>query len=293
MEKVKNMLTPTKELLQHAERGGYALGAFNVYNLEGVKAVIAAAVAESSPVMLQLHPSALKYGGSGLVALCLAEARSAPVPAAVHLDHSASHQAIRAALEAGVSSVMADGSHLSYSKNQNFTREMSTLAHTYQSGVEAELGRLSGTEDGFNVPEYEARLTDPDQAAKFVAETGVDALAVCIGNVHGKYPGPPRLDFERLARIHQRVSVPLVLHGASGLPDDLIDRSIELGIRKFNVNTEIRTAYLESLRTSLAGFQKVDLLDVIQAAVAAMQTVIAKKLHLFGSAGQAAQEHES
>lgn len=282
------MLTPTKELLQRAERGGYALGAFNVYNLEGVKAVIAAAVAERSPVMLQLHPSALEYGGSGLVVLCLAEARSAPVPAAVHLDHSASHQAIRAALEAGVSSVMADGSHLSYSNNKAFTREMSALAHSHQAGVEAELGRLSGTEDGLSVPEYEARLTDPDQATEFVAETGVDALAVCIGNVHGKYPGPPRLDFDRLARIHQRVSVPLVLHGASGLPDDLVYRSIKLGIRKFNVNTEVRTAFLESLRASLAGSQKVDLLDVIQTAVAAMQAVIAEKLRLFGSAGQAA-----
>lgn len=284
------MLIPTQELLQRAERGGYALGAFNVYNLEGVKAVIAAAVAEDSPVMLQLHPSALEYGGSGLVALCLAEARNASVPAAVHLDHSASPHAIRAALEAGLSSVMADGSHLSYPENQAFTREMSDLAQAHQAGVEAELGRLSGTEDGLSVPEYEARLTDPEQAAEFVLQTGIDALAVCIGNVHGKYPGPPRLDFDRLARIHQRVAVPLVMHGASGLPEDMIVRSIELGIRKFNVNTEVRTAYLDSLRHSLSGSRKVDLLDVMQAAVAAMQAVVAEKLRLFGSAGRAAQE---
>ena len=138
---------------------------------------------------------------------------------AVHLDHSTSADDIRAALAAGITSIMADGSHLPYADNIAFTREMAALAKARGGAVEAELGRISGTEDGLTVAEFEARFTDPDQAADFVAQTGIQALAVCIGNVHGRYPGQPRLDFERLAAIREAVSTPLVLHGASGLPE--------------------------------------------------------------------------
>jgi len=205
-------------LLRAANEGHYAVGAFNVYNLEGVLAVIRAAAAARSPAMLQVHPAALHHGGPPLLALCLAAAREASVPVAVHLDHASSAADIRTALAAGVPSVMADGAHLPYEANVAFTREMVALAREHGAGVEAELGRLSGTEDGLTVPEYEARLTDPAQAAAFVAATGVDALAVCIGNVHGRYRRAPVLDWERLAAIKAAVPVPLVLHGASGLP---------------------------------------------------------------------------
>ncbi len=281
------MLAPTVELLAAAEAGGYALGAFNVYNLEGVQAVAAAAEATRSPALLQIHPEALAHGGSPLVALCLEAARAATVPLAVHLDHSTSAGAIRAALAAGVSSVMADGSHLEYAANVAFTREMTALAHAQNAAVEAELGRLSGTEDGLTVADRDARMTDPDQAAGFVAETGIDALAVCIGNVHGPYPGEPRLDFDRLAAIRARVSVPLVLHGTSGLPDALIRRAVALGVRKFNVNTEVRRAYLDAIGAHLAAQPSADLLEVMARAIAAMQTVIKSKLALFGSTNQA------
>jgi tagatose 1,6-diphosphate aldolase GatY/KbaY len=145
---------------------------------------------------------------------------------------------------------------------------------------------LTGTEDGLTVPEYEARLTDPDQAADFVAHTGVDALAVCIGNIHGHYRGEPRLDFDRLAAIRQAVPVPLVLHGASGLPEAMVSRAIELGVCKFNVNTEVRAAYLHALRERLAAPKPSDLLDLMQAAVAAMQPIVSEKLHMFGSVGK-------
>jgi tagatose 1,6-diphosphate aldolase GatY/KbaY len=275
------MLASTTTLLRAAEDGDYALGAFNVYNLEGVRAVVGAAEAERSPAMLQIHPGALTHGGTLLIALCLAAAREASVPVAVHLDHSSSPDAIRAALACGVSSIMADGSHLAYPANVAFTCEMAALAHARGATVEAELGRLSGTEDGLTVAEYQAKLTDPDQAADFVAQTGVDALAVCIGNVHGRYPGEPRLDFERLAAIRRAVAAPLVLHGASGLPESLIDRAITLGVRKFNVNTEVREAYLDALRAALQA--PADLPDLIGGAVAAMQAVVVAKLRLFGS----------
>jgi tagatose 1,6-diphosphate aldolase GatY/KbaY len=279
------MLVATAELLHAARAGGYAVGAFNVYNLEGVKAVVAAAATEQSPAILQIHPQALGYGGPALVASCVAAAREAETPLAVHLDHSSEALAIRQALAGGVSSVMADGSHLSYEQNVAFTREMTELAHTAGAAVEAELGRIGGTEDGLTVAAREARLTDPHQAADFVAATGADALAVCIGNVHGRYHGEPQLDFQRLEMIGREVTVPLVLHGTSGLPDQMIRRAVSLGVTKFNVNTEIRDAYLDALRLCLGDGAAVELLPVMAAAVAAMQAVIAEKLRVFGSSG--------
>ncbi len=281
------MITTTQALLRLAQAGGYAIGAFNVYNLEGVKAVIGAAESECSPVMLQIHPGALKYGGPPLVALCLSAAERARVPVAVHLDHSSSPKAISEALDAGLPSVMADGSHLSYAENVSFTREMAELAHARGAAVEAELGRISGTEDGLTVAEFEARFTDPRQAADFVAQTGVDALAVCIGNVHGKYHREPDLDFPRLAAVRAAVDVPLVLHGASGLPEHMVRESIALGITKINVNTELRDAFIGALRDRLAQAGSPDLVELLDGGVAAMQAVVAEKLRQFGSSGRA------
>ncbi len=281
------MLVATSILLTAARTASYAIGAFNVYNLEGAKAVLAAAEAAGSPVMLQIHPKALEMGGPPLVALCLKTAEVAKVPAAVHLDHCTDAETIREALDDGISSVMADGSHLSYNDNIEFTDRMNRLAQRYGRIVEAELGRLSGTEDGLTVADYEARLTDPNQAAHFVTETRIDALAVCIGNVHGTYRTPPNLDFERLEQIGRRVSVPLVLHGTSGLPDDMVRRSIELGICKFNVNTELREAYVGAVGSYLEDASKPELTDLMAAATMAMQKAVAAKLVLFGSVGKA------
>lgn len=280
------MLTSTIELLETAHRNAYAIGAFNIYNLEGVKAVINAAEALQSPAMLQLHPSALSYGKSPLVALCLEAANSSLVPISVHLDHSTSEKDIQAALAAGIKSIMADGSPLEYEKNLSFTREMTKLSHENGAVVEAEIGRISGTEDGLTVAEYEAKMTDPQQALEFVRETKVDTLAVTIGNVHGKYRGEPKLDFNRLAAIRRLVDIPLVLHGASGLPESMISKSIQLGVCKFNVNTEVREAYLEVLK-STHSLSSPDLLDVMEKSIAAMQSVVTDKLQLFGSCGKA------
>jgi tagatose 1,6-diphosphate aldolase GatY/KbaY len=221
------------------------------------------------------------------MALCLEAARTAAVPVAVHLDHSTSATDIRDALAAGMSSVMADGSHLPYADNVGFTRDMSAHAHAHHAAVEAELGRLSGTEDGLTIPEYEAKLTDPDQAVDFVQQTAIDALAVCIGNVHGRYRSAPNLDFDRLDAIHRAVAVPLVLHGASGLPQAMISQAIRHGVRKFNVNTEVREAYVDALRQALQMPQPPDLLVLMQHAEAAMQAVVADKLRLFGCTDKA------
>lgn len=281
------MLTSTQELLETARRNTYAIGAFNVYNLEGVKAVVNAAETSRSPAMLQLHPSALKYGKLPLIALCLEAANTATVPIAVHLDHSTSAKDIWLALEAGVRSIMADGSPMPYAENQQFTQEMTELAHRYGAVVEAEIGRISGTEDGLTIAEKEAKMTDPEQALEFVQRTRVDSLAVTIGNVHGEYKSPPRLDFERLYQIRRLLDIPLVLHGASGLPEAMISQSIQLGVCKFNVNTEVRQAYMQALQDEICGETVGDLLEVAEEAIAAMEAVITDKLYLFGSVGKA------
>ncbi|MBZ0300748.1 MAG: class II fructose-bisphosphate aldolase [Anaerolineae bacterium] len=280
-------LVNTADLIRAADRDGCALGGFNIYNLEGVRAVVAAAEATRSPVILQIHPAALRHGGRPLVALCLSAAQEASVPAAVHLDHSTELADIQVALEMGIPSVMADGSHLPYADNLAYIRQVTALAATMGASVEAELGRISGTEDGLSVADYEARMTDPDQAAAFVQQTNIDLLAVCIGNVHGVYRQPPRLDFDRLAAIDRAVAIPLVLHGASGLDDALIRQAIRCGVRKFNVNTEVRQAYLDTLKTALVTSPSVDLVPLMQQAQHAMQAVVAEKMALFGSAGRA------
>ena len=281
------MIASTRELLETARRNAYAIGAFNVYNLEGVKAVIVAAETNHSPAMLQLHPSALKYGQSMLVSMCLEAARSATGPISVHLDHSTSEDDIQNVLNAGVKSIMADGSPMEYAENLVFTRKMTELSHQHNAIVEAEIGRISGTEDGLTIAEKEAKMTDPDQAVEFVNETKVDVLAVTIGNVHGEYKSPPKLDFDRLAKIGRLIDIPLVLHGASGLPDWMIERSIQLGVCKFNVNTEVRQAYMQSLKDELCSKGPQDLLDITSSSIDAMEEVITGKLQLFGSANKA------
>ncbi|ANM60602.1 ketose-bisphosphate aldolase class-II family protein [Arabidopsis thaliana] len=215
----------TKELLLNAEKGGYAVGAFNVYNLEGIEAVVAAAEEENSPAILQVHPGAFKQGGIPLVSCCISAAEQARVPISVHFDHGTTKHELLEALELGLDSVMVDGSHLSFTENLSYTKSITELARSKNIMVEAELGRLSGTEDGLTVEDYEAKLTNVNQAQEFM-ETGIDALAVCIGNVHGKYPkSGPNLKLDLLKELHalsSKKGVFLVLHGASGLSENLI-----------------------------------------------------------------------
>ncbi|MBU1566924.1 MAG: class II fructose-bisphosphate aldolase family protein [Proteobacteria bacterium] len=278
------MLADTSILLQQASQYGYAVGAFNIYNLEGALAVVQAAEEMRSPVILQLLPKALEQGGRTLIAMCLALGQESTVEVAVHLDHCSSPEGIEFALAAGLTSIMADGSNLEYPENIRFTRDMVKKAGELGGTVEAELGRLSGEEDGLPVAQREAQMTNPDQAEDFVAKTGISALAVCIGNVHGRYLHPPQLDFNLLAAITNRVAIPLVLHGTSGLPDEMIQEAIRLGVCKFNVNTEIRSAYIRALTESFATSSSVELVPLMQAAIAAMKQPVQSKITLFCSA---------
>jgi tagatose 1,6-diphosphate aldolase GatY/KbaY len=283
----QTMLVPTEQLLHHARQDRYAVGAFNVYTLEAVRAVVSAAEESRSPAILQILPKALELGGTALIALCLDAARTAGVPLSVHLDHCSSADTIETALEAGISSIMADGSGLPYDRNLAFTRQMVDLALARGKSVEAELGRLSGSEDGMTVARRDACLTDPAQAEMFVGQSGVHALAVCIGNVHGAYHAPPQLDFKRLAAIADRVRIPLVLHGTSGLPDAMITRAVALGVCKFNVNTELRSALMDAGAAYFAEAGKPELVERMQVEISAIRHPVLSRIALFGSAGKA------
>src|SRR5579884_139756 len=276
------MLVKTIELVQEARSKKVAIGAFNTYNLELTRAIVAAAEKLSMPVILQLGVQAIKANGEPLAMATLAAGQAASVPVAVHLDHCSDIGLIEKCFRWGFSSALADGARLPFAENIVFTRHAVDLATRYGGGIEAELGYLAGTEDGVTVEEVEASLTNPAQTQEFIAETGAALLAVSIGNVHGYGPNPPPLDFARLAQIAARVGVPLVLHGASGISKEDIQHAIRLGIAKLNVNTEVRTAFLKAIASwgvrvgPEPDLRKKgqDLLDLMQEAISAAEGVV-------------------
>ena len=248
-------LVNSKELLLDAQKKHYAIGAFNVENMEMVQAVIAAAEAENAPVILQTTPSTLKYADTSLYfAMVNAVAEKASVPVVIHLDHGNSFELCEKAAKDGYTSLMIDGSKLALEENIQLSKRVAEMAKTYQvcPSVEAELGKLGGKEDDLVVKSGEDTCTDPVEAVRFVEESGIDSLAVAIGTAHGFYKGTPKLEFERLAEIRNNVSVPLVLHGSSGIPDEDIRKAISLGICKVNFATELRAAYTDAVKACIA-----------------------------------------
>ncbi|MDI3299420.1 MAG: class II fructose-1,6-bisphosphate aldolase [Bacillota bacterium] len=282
-------LVTSAELLQAADAGGYAVGAFNCNNLEILQAILAAAEAERSPVIVQTSQGALEYAGLPLLAAMIrAAAEEATVPVALHLDHGTDFATEVACLRAGYTSLMFDGSKLPYAENVAGTRRIVEIAHAVGVSVEAELGTIAGTEDLVSVSEQEALYTDPEQAEAFVRETGADALAVAVGTAHGVYRQAPHLDFARLEAIDRRVRVPLVLHGSSGVPDDQIREAIRRGVRKINIDTELRQAFSAALRGWLPEHPgEIDPRKILGPARQAMQAKVQEKMRLFGSAGRA------
>lgn len=248
-------LVTSKKMLTDAQKGGYAVGAFNAENMEMVLAIIEAATELNAPVMIQTTPSTVKYASLALYAANVrAAAEAAPVPVCVHLDHGNSYELAVGALEAGYTSVMIDGSHESFEDNIALTARVVAEAAKKGVPVEAELGTVGGKEDDL---EAEDGCTQPAEAAEFVRRTGVDSLAVAIGTAHGVYKSTPKLDVPRLAEIRKVVDVPLVLHGASGLTDDSIRDCVREGICKVNFATELRIAYTAGVREVLAADEKV------------------------------------
>ena len=305
------MLVTNKDLLIPARKKAYAVGAFNVNNLETVLAVAEAASEEKSPAIIAVTPSAIKYAGLPYLAkIARTAAESASVPLSLHLDHGENYETASKCIEAGFTSVMIDGSFLKFEENVAVTKRVVDFAHPKNVSVEAELGRLAGVEES-TVEEKKAVLTDPSVAKDFIERTGVDALAVAIGTSHGayKFKAEPKLDFERLQLIKDRVGIPLVLHGASsvpqwliekaskygaelagakGIPESHIKQAISLGIAKINIDTDLRLAFTATVREVLANSPKeFDPRKILGPAKEAMKEVIKGKMRLFGSSSKA------
>ena len=244
------MLVTTKEMLLKAQKGNYAVGAFNVENMEMVMAVIAAAEELNAPVIMQTTPSTVKYAGLDYyLANVATAAKNAKVPVAMHLDHGSSFSLAMQALRQGYTSIMIDGSHSVFEENIAITKSVVDACKPSNIPVEAELGKVGGKED--DLDGGDGGYTDPKEALEFVQKTGVNSLAVAIGTAHGVYKGEPKLDLDRLVEISKVVDVPLVLHGASGLSEEAVKESIKRGICKVNFATELRIAYTDGVKELL------------------------------------------
>ncbi|MFG6365072.1 ketose-bisphosphate aldolase [Schaedlerella sp.] len=280
-------LVTSEKMLADAQKGGYAVGAFNVENMEMVKAVIAAAEELHAPVMLQTTPSTIKYGTlETYYAIVAAEAKKAAVPVCLHLDHGSSFELAVQALKAGYTSVMIDGSHEDLEGNIAVSKRVADVAKACGIPVEAELGKVGGKEDDL---EAEADTnTDPAEAKEFVERTGVTSLAVAIGTAHGFYKGTPVLDKERVSEIRKVVSIPLVLHGASGLNDDEVRECVRRGICKVNFATELRAAYTAAGKKLIE--EKPDTFDPKKLGVVGMEAVkqlVMERMKVCGCDGKA------
>ncbi len=305
------MLVTNKDLMVPARKNGYAVPALNVQNLESLTAVAEAAVEEKSPVIFAITPSVIKYAGlQYIVSLAKTAASLSAVPISIHLDHGEDFETANKCVEAGFSSVMIDGSFLKYEDNIAVTKKVVAVAHKKGVSVEAELGKLAGVEER-SVEEKDAILTDPENAKEFVEKTGVDTLAIAIGTSHGayKFKSESKLDIDRLKIISQKVSIPLVLHGASSVPQSLIEKAtkygaqlgnakgipeteikkaIALGIAKVNVDTDLRLAFTGSVREALTNAPKeFDPRKILGPAKESMKQVAKSKMQLFGSSGKA------
>lgn len=248
-------LVSMKEMLNVAKDEKYAVGQFNVNNLEYAQAILQAAEEEKSPVILGVSEGAGRYMGGFKVVVAMVKALieeyGTTVPVAIHLDHGSSFEKCAQAIHAGFTSVMIDGSHLSLEENIALTKKVVELAHIHGVSVEAELGRIGGQEDDLNVEDAEAMYAIPSECEQLVRETNVDCFAPALGSVHGPYKGEPKLGFDRMEEIMNLTGVPLVLHGGTGIPLKDIQRAISLGTAKINVNTENQIMQTKKIREVL------------------------------------------
>ena len=279
--------TSTKKMLLDAQHGGYAVGAFNAENLEMVQAIVAAAEEARSPVIIQTTPSTLKYASpETFFGMVRAEAEHSPAEVALHLDHGDSFALCARCFRAGYSSVMIDGSKLPLDGNIALSRSVAEMCHADGIPVEAELGEVGGKED--STVSNGDHLTNPGDAERFVRETGVDSLAVGIGTAHGIYKTAPHLDIGRVAEIRAVVSIPLVLHGASGLTDQDVRDCVARGICKVNFATELRKAFTDACRKVAEEDPKAfDPKVFCKAGMAAVKALVMGRMKVCGCAGKA------
>ena len=279
----------TKEMLIKARKEGYAVPAFNIHNLETIQVVIEAAVELRSPLILAATPGTMAYAGRGYIqGIAEVAAKENDIPISLHLDHHETVESIVESLELGVKAVMVDGSHGTFEENIAISKEVVDVAHKYGATVEAELGKLVGQEDDIIVKAEDAEYTDPDTAQEFVERTGIDSLAVAIGTGHGVYETVPNLDFDRLEKIRDLVEIPLVLHGASGISIEDVQKCIALGCAKVNVSTELKIPFSDALRKYLIeNPDETDTRSYMKPAKEAMKKIAKEKILMCMSNGKA------
>lgn len=274
-------LVSSLSLIQKAFEEKKAIPAFNIHNLETIQAVVEAAAELNSPVIIQSTPGTLKHAGIEYVGAIVKEAaKKYDIPIALHMDHCSSYDMQVSCIRHGYTSLMVDGSHLDYEDNVELVKSIVKMAHAVGVQVEGEIGRIGGVEDDMYVYDTDASYTIPSEAKMFVEDTGVDTLAVAIGTAHGLYKGEPKLDYERIAQIRKLVNIPLVLHGASGLPDRSVKRAIQLGMAKINIATELKNPMAAAIRQVLKDPNENDPRNYMGAGRSAVFEVVKDKIRL-------------
>lgn len=285
-------LVSMKEMLEKAKAEKYAVGQFNVNNLEFTQAILQAAQEENSPVICGVSEGAARYMGGFKTVVSiitsLMEDYNITVPVAIHLDHGSSFEKCVEAMYAGFTSVMIDGSHLPLEENIALTKKVVEVAHTLGISVEAELGRIGGQEDDLVVMDAEAAYAIPEECERLVKETGVDCFAPALGSVHGPYKGEPKLGFDRMKVINELCGVPLVLHGGTGIPLKDLQKAIEYGHAKINVNTENQITSTKTVREVLAANPEMyDPRKYLGPARETIKQTVIGKIREFGSSNKA------
>jgi len=286
-------LVTTKEMLLKARKERYAVGAFNANNMEIVQAIIETAEEEGAPVILQASQGAIKYAGLDyIVAMVRVSAEAASIPVALHLDHGTDYYQNIRCLRAGFTSLMYDGSKLSFTENASNTRKITEMAHACGIPVEGEIGQIgrmgASDEPGVALEKVKETMADPEEAAEFVKQTGVDSLAAAVGTIHGCRTPFAKLDVPRIEKIRDLTGVPLVLHGASGANDEEVKKGIAAGISKINIDTRIRIAFVKNMREFLPLHpDEIDPREVLKPAKEASKEVIRDRMRVFGCSGKA------
>ena len=279
------MIVNGKEMLKKAKQEKYAVPHFNINNLEWTRFILEQCQEMNSPVLLGVSEGAAKYmGGFKVVADLVKDLDAAlniTVPVAIHLDHGSSVEVVKQAIDAGFTSVMIDASKYDLETNISMTKEVVELAHQKNITVEAEVGHIGGNEDGLS---SEVAYANIDDCIKFVNETNIDSFAPAVGSVHGIYKGEPKLDFELMLKIADLTNLPLVLHGGSGIPDEMIKKAIECGICKLNINTDLQIVWSKAVREFLKESDAYDPRKIIKSGEASMKQAIKDKIILLGSA---------
>lgn len=276
------MLTGLKEILEIAEEKNCAVGAFNTLNLESVMAVLSAAETLGNPVILnhaEIHEDIMQLDIIGPIMLQMA--KKAAIPVCVHLDHGGTYRYLQRALELGFTSIMYDGSRLSYEDNVSNTKRIVALAKQFGAGVEAEIGVMKGSETSAKAEDLKDAYTDPELAERFVKETGIDALAASFGTAHGFYQVKPKLDFERIEQIKIRTKLPLVMHGGSGVSPESYREAIRRGVRKINYYSYMSNAGVQGVKKLLENEEVKYFSDITNAAVAAMKENVMQAMQIF------------